>query len=312
MGFPFVGETLALLKPHSSNSMGTFLQERVSRKLRNFVVTFTTLSKSSPRFLNFAENLAISMLDSWKGRKEIDFLKEIRKLTLSLMVKSVLSIEPEEPRALRILDDFRTYMKGFVSLPLNFPGSSYSKAVKARTRLASTMKGIINEREKEKVGLIRGDFLDVILSKREILTDGQIVSVALDILLGGYETTSTLIALIVYFLGHVPKAFQTLKVIPVLSSPHLDPSLHESPLKFNPWRWKNQETRKKVMPFGGGPRLCPGAELAKVEIAFFLHHLVLNYRWKIREDEFPVAYPYVEFRRGLLLEVEPAQEEFRK
>ncbi|KAJ6754341.1 CYTOCHROME P450 26 [Salix purpurea] len=393
MGFPFVGETLALLKPHSSNSMGTFLQERVSRygkvfkshlfgspaivscdhdlnmfilqneerlfeasypkamhdilgqfsllvisgdlhrKLRNFVVTFTTVSKSSPRFLNFAENLAISMLDSWKGRKEIDFLKEIRKLTLSLMVKSVLSIEPEEPRALRILDDFRTYMKGFVSLPLNFPGSSYSKAVK-------------------------------------------IVSVALDILLGGYETTSTLIALIVYFLGHVPKAFQTLKeeheavrkskqvgepldledykrmeftknviyesmrcgnvvkflhrkatqdvhykeyfipsgwkVIPVLSSPHLDPSLHESPLKFNPWRWKNQETRKKVMPFGGGPRLCPGAELAKVEIAFFLHHLVLNYRWKIREDEFPVAYPYVEFRRGLLLEVEPAQEEFRK
>jgi hypothetical protein len=31
---------------------------------------------------------------------------------------------------LKILDDFRTYMKGFVSLPLNFPGSSYSKAVK--------------------------------------------------------------------------------------------------------------------------------------------------------------------------------------
>jgi len=31
MGFPFVGETLSLLKPHSSNSMGTFLQERVSR-----------------------------------------------------------------------------------------------------------------------------------------------------------------------------------------------------------------------------------------------------------------------------------------
>ncbi|XP_061962946.1 cytochrome P450 724B1 [Populus nigra] len=436
MGFPFVGETLSLLKPHSSNSMGTFLQERVSRygkvfkshlfgspaivscdhelnmfilqneerlfeasypkamhdilgkfsllvisgdlhrKLRNFVVTFTTVSKSSPGFLNFAENLAISMLESWKGCKEIDFHKDIRKLTLSLMVKSVLSIEPEEPRALKILDDFRTYMKGFVSLPLNFPGSSYSKAVKARTRLASTMKGIINEREKEKVGLISGDFLDVILSKRGILTDGQIVSVALDILLGGYETTSTLVALIVYFLGHVPKAFQTLKeehdairkskqagepldmedyrkmdftknviyesmrcgnvvkflhrkaiqdvkykeyfipsgwkVIPVLSSPHLDPSLHESPLKFNPWRWKNQETRKTVMPFGGGPRLCPGAELAKVEIAFFLHHLVLNYRWKVKEDDFPVAYPYVEFRRGLLLEVEPAQEEFRK
>ncbi|XVF22775.1 hypothetical protein REPUB_Repub12eG0200200 [Reevesia pubescens] len=57
---------------------------------------------------------------------------------------------------------------------------------------------------------------------------------------------------------------------------HFDPSLHENPMEFNPWRWTDKATSKKVKAFGGGPRLCPGAELAKVEIAFFLHHLVLN------------------------------------
>lgn len=41
---------------------------------------------------------------------------------------------------------------------------------------------------------------------------------------------------------------------------------------------KDQAVNKKVTPFGGGLRLCPGADLAKVETAFFLHHLVLNYR----------------------------------
>lgn len=64
---------------------------------------------------------------SLKEHREITSFCDLQaQFTLSLMVKSVL----REPRALKILDDFRTYMKGFVSLPLNFPGSSYSKAVK--------------------------------------------------------------------------------------------------------------------------------------------------------------------------------------
>jgi cytochrome P450 len=41
---------------------------------------------------------------------------------------------------------------------------------------------------------------------------------------------------------------------------------------------KQTTTTKTFTPFGGGLRLCPGSELGKVEVAFFLHHLVLNYR----------------------------------
>ncbi|XP_008810176.1 cytochrome P450 724B1 [Phoenix dactylifera] len=97
------------------------------------------------------------------------------------------------------------------------------------------------------------------------------------------------------------------KVLPVFSAVHLDPSLHGSALQFHPWRWEgqNQTACKKFTPFGGGPRLCPGSELAKVETAFFLHHLVLNFRWRPEGDDVPMAYPYVEFPRGLPLQVEP-------
>lgn len=28
-------------------------------------------------------------------------------------------------------------------------------------------------------------------------------------------------------------------------------------------------------------------------------------RWKTKEDDIPLAYPYVEFRQGLILEIEP-------
>ncbi|KAL5793284.1 hypothetical protein ACOSP7_001878 [Xanthoceras sorbifolium] len=428
MGWPICGETLSLLKPHRSNSMGTFLQQHCSRygkvfkshlfgspaivscdnelnmfilqnegklfrasypkamhgilgnfsllvvsgdlhkKLRNVVISFTCSSKSTPAFLRLVENLSISKIQSWTGRKEIPFCKEVREFALNLIVKLLLSIEPGEPQAFKILEDFRTYMRGFISLPVYIPGMPYAKAVKARARLSSTVKEIIKEREKGTVEVREGDFLDVILSKGG-MSNEEIVSIVLDILLGGYETTATLIALIVYFLGHAPIAFQTLKeehqairknkkvgeplnwedyqkmeftcnviyeamrcgnvvkfvhrkalkdvkfkeyiipsgwkVLPMFTGAHVDPSLHENPTEFNPWRWSTDKVMsKKVMPFGGGPRLCPGAELAKVEISFFLHHLVLNYRWKTKADDFPVAYPFVEFTRGLLLEIE--------
>ena len=72
---------------------------------------------------------------------------------------------------------------------------------------------MIKEREQRNiVGLIqRGDFLDVVLSKKS-LTNDEIVSIVLDILLGGYETTATLMSLIVYFLGQAPNALENLKV----------------------------------------------------------------------------------------------------
>ena len=55
------------------------------------------------------------------------------------------------------------------------------------------------------------DFLEVILAK-ENLSEEEKMSIVLDILLGGYETTATLMGLIVYFISHAPLVFQKLKV----------------------------------------------------------------------------------------------------
>jgi cytochrome P450 family 724 subfamily B polypeptide 1 len=61
------------------------------------------------------------------------------------------------------------------------------------------VKGIIEERRSAGSGK-KGDFLDVLLSGNE-LSDEEKVSFVLDSLLGGYETTSLLISMVVYFLG---------------------------------------------------------------------------------------------------------------
>jgi cytochrome P450 len=35
------------------------------------------------------------------------------------------------------------------------------------------------------------------------------------------------------------------------------------------------------MPFGGGPRMCPGNEFARVETMVAMHYLVRRFKWKI-------------------------------
>ncbi|KAF7026399.1 hypothetical protein CFC21_038509 [Triticum aestivum] len=98
------------------------------------------------------------------------------------------------------------------------------------------------------------------------------------------------------------------KILPVLAAVHLDSSLYKDPNSFNPWRWKQGNTSAvahngNFMPYGGGTRLCAGSDLAKLEVAIFLHHLVLNFRWELAEPDQAFVYPFVDFPKGLPIRV---------
>ncbi|XP_026412669.1 beta-amyrin 28-monooxygenase-like isoform X2 [Papaver somniferum] len=51
---------------------------------------------------------------------------------------------------------------------------------------------------------------------------------------------------------------------------------------FDPLRFaRDNITPYSFVPFGGGPRMCPGREFAKVEILVFLHNLVNMFKWEL-------------------------------
>ncbi|TKY72430.1 Ent-kaurenoic acid oxidase 2 [Spatholobus suberectus] len=72
----------------------------------------------------------------------------------------------------------------------------------------------------------------------------------------------------------IPKGW---KVMAWFRSVHLDPEIYPNPKEFNPERWNEVHKAGEFLPFGAGTRLCPGNDLAKLEISVFLHHFLLNY-----------------------------------
>ncbi|EOA20572.1 hypothetical protein CARUB_v10000884mg [Capsella rubella] len=94
----------------------------------------------------------------------------------------------------------------------------------------------------------------------------------------------------VEFKGYkIPKGW---KVFASFRAGHLDPSNYKDARTFNPWRWQsNSVTSNVFIPFGGGPRLCPGYELARVALSVFLHRLVTGFSWVPAEQDKLVFFP---------------------
>ncbi|THU61077.1 hypothetical protein C4D60_Mb07t19480 [Musa balbisiana] len=102
--------------------------------------------------------------------------------------------------------------------------------------------------------------------------------------------------------GHlIPKGWC---VLTYFRSVHLDENHYGEAYRFDPWRWKDRDMSSSCSftPFGGGQRLCPGLDLARLEAAIFLHHLVTNFTWAAEEDQI-VNFPTVRLKRGLPIRV---------
>ncbi|XP_050156323.1 taxadiene 5-alpha hydroxylase-like [Malus sylvestris] len=76
----------------------------------------------------------------------------------------------------------------------------------------------------------------------------------------------------------IPKGY---KVFWVASATHMDDKIFEDPNKFDPSRFESSSKSSyppyTYIPFGAGPRICPGIEFARIEVLLIIHHLTKNY-----------------------------------
>lgn len=434
-GWPFIGDTIPFMTPHSSALLGTYIDQNISkygrifrmnllgkativsvdpdfnryilqnegrlfenscptsikeilgkwsmlalagdihREMRSIAVNFMNSVKLRTYFLKDIDIQAVNILDAWKVNSTFSAQDEGKKFAFNLMVKHLMNMDPGMPETEEIRKEYIFFMEGMASIPLNFPGTAYRRALQSRSRILAIMGQKLDERmQKIKEGckgLEEEDLLASVARNTNITRD-QILDLMISMLFAGHETSSAAISLAIYFLQASPDVLKKLReehikiakqkkergetelnwddykqmiftncvihetlrlgnivkflhrktikdvqykgyeipcgweVVPIISAAHLDSSIFDNPQSYDPSRWEaifSAGAKSNIMSFSGGPRLCPGAELAKLEMAIFLHHLVQRFDWELVEKDNPVSFPFLGFPKKLPIKI---------
>uniref|UniRef100_A0A7N2L6E5 Taxadiene 5-alpha hydroxylase n=2 Tax=Quercus lobata TaxID=97700 RepID=A0A7N2L6E5_QUELO len=101
----------------------------------------------------------------------------------------------------------------------------------------------------------------------------------------------------------IPKGW---KVLWTTYGTHYDGDYFQDPLSFNPSRFEEPIPPYVFLPFGGGPRVCAGYHLAKLNILIFVHFIVTHYDWSLLYPDEPITMDPLPFpSRGMPINISP-------
>lgn len=80
----------------------------------------------------------------------------------------------------------------------------------------------------------------------------------------------------------------------------MDSEIFEDAEKFDPSRFDTSSSSRAFppytyIPFGAGPRMCPGAEFARIESLLVIHRLITKYEWTQLIPDEPITRDPVPF-----------------
>ncbi|XP_010275621.1 PREDICTED: cytochrome P450 87A3-like [Nelumbo nucifera] len=345
----------------------------IHKHLRNLVLSYfgpESLKKMVPEVAEMARQT----LHFWSTQEAIEVKKSTEDMFFDFGSRKLFSFDLSNSTENIIKNKFADFWEGLISFPLNIPGTTFYKCLKARENVLKMLRNLIKERRNQPKR-IKGDFLDKLIEEMEkegaFLTEEAIVQLIFLLTFASFETTSLTLTLAIKFLTDHPQVLMALTdeheailrsretadsaitweeyksmtftsqvinevlrlsnvapgifrraltdiqvkgyTIPagwtIMICPqtlHFDPSKYKDPLAYNPWRWEGcgaNTWSKNFNPFGGGMRLCAGADFSKMLMEMFLHFLVTKYRWKRIKGGEIVGNPATSFPNGFHIQV---------
>ncbi|CAK9321528.1 unnamed protein product [Citrullus colocynthis] len=190
------------------------------RRLRRLTTAPISGHVALEMYINHIEHTVISGLEEWASmKKPIELLTEIKKLTFKIIWNIFLGSSSIHSSIAEIEALFAKLALGFISLPINFPGFSFHKSLKARKQLLKKLQSIINQKrlvkKREGESWEAKDMMDLLIELKdedgEELDDETIIDLIFGKLFAGHETSAYTAMWAVLFLTNHPHIFQQAK-----------------------------------------------------------------------------------------------------
>ncbi|KAL6144243.1 hypothetical protein ACLB2K_054938 [Fragaria x ananassa] len=321
-------------------------------------------------------NLMKLHLDTkWKGQDEISLYRSTKVLTFSIVFECFLGINVKAD----MLGTFERVLEGVFAAPINFPGSRFWRAKKARKDIEQMLVKIVREKkmqmeegkiqEEEQGGMLLSRLVAGMI--RGEITEKEVVDNVVLLVFAAHDTTSFAIAMTFKMLAQHPYCHSVLleehaeimrsktpgdqnltlddtkkmkytwqvaresmrlfppifgsfrkaiadieyegftipkgwKVLWTTFGTHYNSEYFEDPSSFNPSRFEETVPPYAFLAFGGGPRVCAGYQLAKLNILIFVHFIVTRYNWSLLYADEPISMDPLPFPSyGMPIKITP-------
>ncbi|XP_045787024.1 taxadiene 5-alpha hydroxylase [Trifolium pratense] len=318
------------------------------RFLRGVIGTslgYAGLETLVPKLCNFVK---LYLSQNWHGQEEISLYRSTKVLTFSIVFECLLGIKVEPG----MIDTFERVLEGVFSPAIKFPGSKFSRAMKARKEIEKMIVKVVREKRKEiEEGRVKREEDTMLMSKlvygmiQEEITEKEIIDNVVLLVFAAHDTTSFAVAMTFKMLAQHPDCYgkvlqehinimrnkgrgeslnvedikkmkytwqvarESMRLFPPIFGSfrkaitdieyegftipkgwkvlwttygtHYNEKYFKDPLTFNPSRFEEGMPQYAFVPFGGGPRLCAGYQLAKLNILILVHYVVTQYDWSL-------------------------------
>ncbi|KAK9924078.1 hypothetical protein M0R45_032466 [Rubus argutus] len=310
----------------------------------------------------------------WRGQDKISLYRSTKILTFSIVFECLLGINVKAD----MLGTFERVLEGVFAAPINFPGSRFWRARKARKEIEKMLVEVVREKKMQmEEGKIEEEQGGMLLSRlvsgmiRGEITEEEVVDNVVLLVFAAHDTTSFASAMTFKMLAQHPYCHSVLlkehdeimrskrpgdqnltlddtkkmkytwqvaresmrlfppifgsfrkaivdieyegftiprgwKVLWTTYGTHYNSEYFEDPSIFNPRRFEEPVPPYAFLAFGGGPRVCAGYQLAKLNILIFVHFIVTRYDWSLLYPDEPITMDPLPFpSHGMPIKITP-------